>query len=49
LVGGEVAGGVVGQVPVGVVGVEQRLGQQRPYVDVGGGVVHEGAFAAAAD
>lgn len=38
--------GVVGQVPVGVVGVEQRLGEQRAHVGVGGAVVHEGTLPA---
>jgi len=35
---------VIGKAPVGVVGVEQRLGQQRPDVFAGGGVVDERPF-----
>jgi len=46
---GVVSARVVGQVPVGVVGMKQRLVQQVADVDVGGGVVDEGAFPAALD
>ncbi len=46
---GVVSARVVGQVPVGVVGMKQRLVQQVPDVDVGGGVVDESAFPPALD
>ncbi len=46
---GVVSARVVGQVPVGVVGMKQRLVQQVADVDVGGGVVDEGAFPPALD